>query len=156
MKKKLLIYIFLYSTLIYSQKDEIQILKVIFEEIKYNPDKEFLQCEKEKIFFLRKDYENEVNIPLNILDEFKKVAKEIDGKYLGKWCYPCKSQLKWRKKQKKALISISQPIFDTENNYCIVSVIITRKIGSASGMTYILKRVKNKWNIIEYLDLWIT
>lgn len=137
MKKNLLIYIFLYSTLIYSQKDEIQILKVIFEEIKYNPDKEFLQCEKEKIFFLRKDYENEVNIPLNILDEFEKVAKEIDEKNLGKWCLPCKSQLKWGKKQKKALISISQPIFDAKNNYCIVSVIITRKIGSASGMTYI-------------------
>ena len=156
MKKKLLIYIFLYSTLIYSQKDEIQILKVIFEEIKYNPDKEFLQCEKEKIFFLRKDYENEINIPLNILDEFEKVAKEIDEKYLGKWCLPCKSQLKWKKKQKKALVSISQPIFDAKNNYCIVSVIIARKIGSASGMTYILKRVENIWNIIEYLELWIT
>ena len=144
MKKKLLIYIFLYSTLIYSQKDEIQILKVIFEEIKYNPDKEFLH------------YENEINIPLNILDEFEKVAKEIDEKYLGKWCLPCKSQLKWKKKQKKALVSISQPIFDAKNNYCIVSVIIARKIGSASGMTYILKRVENKWNIIEYLELWIT
>lgn len=157
MKKEFLyIFIFFLFSFGYSQSEEEEILKIILKEINFDSNEGILQCEKGKIFFLRKDYQEETNIPLEILDELEKVAVGINEKHLGKWCRPCKSRLKWEKKQKKVLISISQPIFDTEKNYCVVSVSITRRIGSATGITYMLKKIENNWNIVAYLELWIT
>ena len=162
--KKLFIYAFLCSTLIYSQNEENQILKIILKEIQYNPNKQVLQCEKGNISFSRKDYEKDINLSSEILDEFEKVAMEMDKKHLGKWCSACISRSKWKKTRtnynnqtiKRTLIVVSKPIFDEEHTYCMVSFTLVRKKGSASGMSFILKKIENKWQIISKFDLWIT
>lgn len=163
--KKLFIYVFLCSTLIYSQNEENQILKIILKEIQYNPNKQVLQCEKGNISFSRKDYEEGINLSSEILDEFEKVAMEMDNQHLGKWCSACVSRSKWKKQEriiiqnqtiKRTLIVISKPIFDDEHTFCMVSFTLVRKKGSASGMSFILKKIENKWQIISTFDLWVT
>ena len=57
---------------------------------------------------------------------------------------------------KRTLIVVSKPIFDEEHTYCMVSFTLVRKKGSASGMSFILKKIENKWQIISKFDLWIT
>lgn len=159
MKKEFLyIFIFFLFSFGYSQSEEEEILKIILKEINFDSNEGVLQCEKGRIFFLKEDYEEigQEKVPAEILDELEKAATELNRQDLGKWGTPCISQLRWKKKQTLPLIAVSNPIFDSKKEYCIIAIKIMRRKNSVMGVTYILRKKENKWSIVETLDIWIT
>lgn len=110
----------------------------------------FIQCEKSKTFFNAKAFkkQNGVEVTETVLYEMQKASeKSVEGKWeLNNLIL----------NSEKTYLSISDPIFDSNQKHSVISVTYWKYVGSAYGQTFFLKKVYGKWTIIFTYDYWLT
>ncbi len=168
----------LISTLSYTQNNsEFGIFKKIIDhEIGQGTSNIYLRCEKIKTFFDQNSFkeQTELKVPENILEEIEKNAlQSIDGNWnlelikelkygsdfiKSEKCLNLKDAEKLFNKsgKRQSVILLSQPIFDSKFEHCVISISYLRFTGSAHGHTYFLKKVYGIWTVIVEYDQWIT
>ena len=136
----------------------------------------YLRCEKMKTFFDQNSFKEQtgLKVPENILEEIEKNALESNA---GIWnpelikelnygsdfvknekCLTLKDADKLFNKSEERLsvILLSQPIFDSKFEHCVISISYLRFTGSAYGHTYFLKKVYGIWTVIVEYEPWMT
>lgn len=136
----------------------------------------YVRCEKPKTFFDQNNFKEEtgLQVPENILNEIEKNAKvSLDGIWDSelikgmnynfdfikkKDCLTLKDVEKLFKKtgKRQIIILLSQPIFDSKFEHCIISISYSKFTGSAYGRKYFLKKVYGMWTIITEYEFWMT
>jgi len=163
--------------LTFSQLDlEYEIFKkVVYYETEKGTTELYFRCEKNKTFININDFKEEsiLQIPDSILTELeislgksfksnwdKEVLEDIA---LGKLhhfekCLTNDEVIELYNSFKKVqnILSISQPIFDSNKEHCLVNIGYSKFIGMASGHSYLLKKIYGKWIIIETFGHWMT
>lgn len=172
----ILISIFLPVICFCQSDNETDILKlIILNEAKENGI--YLKCDKRKTNFDSSEYleeepDNELSnkkiseliasseTSIDDIWDFKIIKKlKFNSKtLLSNKCLSDKdvSRIFERTKRRQNIVSISQPIFDSNYENCIVSVDYTNYIGSAHGHSYLLKKVNGIWKIESTFNLWVT
>ena len=178
MNRTLNILLLLISTLSFSQNSsEFDIFKKIIDnEIGQGTLDIYLRCEKIKTFFDQNSFKDQtgLKVPENILDELKKNALEsVDGIWnpelikelnygsdfiKSEKCLTLKDAKNIFNKSGKrhSIILLSQPIFDSKFEHCVISISYSKYPGSAYGQTYFLKKVYGIWTVIVEYEQWIT
>ena len=178
MNRTLNILLIIISTLSYSQNNsEFDIFKKIIEyEIGQGNSHIYLRCEKIKTFFDQNSFKEQtrIKVPENILEEIEKNALEsIDGIWNSELinnlnygsdfiknekCLTLKDAEKLFNKsgKRQSVILLSQPIFDSKFEHCVISISYLRFTGSAYGHTYFLKKVYGIWTVIVEYEPWMT
>ncbi len=180
MKRTLNILLIFISTISYAQnieEKEAEIFeKIVTHEFQYGGI--YIGCNKSKTYFDSDELTKQsgLEVPENILEELTKSSelsekgtwnpelikrnrKKYSTEYIKKGkCLSLKDseRLFERTKKRQTIVSISQPIFDSEFKNCIVSVSYLKYKGSAHGNKYFLKKVYGKWIIIDTYDIWLT
>jgi hypothetical protein len=170
--RKLILILTLLSSSCYPQLDA---KTEIFNEIITHEISEggfYIQCDKPKTYFDSTDIELEV--PKNILNDLTEASnKSKDGIWdseliknlnyssdfiKAKVCLTKQDveELFKRTGKRQSVLSISDPIFDSKYEHCVVSVAYWNFTGSGYGHTYFLKKVYGVWVIISTYDLWMT
>lgn len=170
--RKLILILSLLSSSFYSQTNaEVEIFnEIIAHEISEGGF--YIQCNKSKTYFNSTDIHLEV--PKNILQDLMEASnKSKDGVWdsemienlnystdfiKSKSCLTKEDTeaLFKRTGKRQTVISISDPIFDSNFEYCVVSVTYWKFTGSAYGHTYFLKKVYGLWTIILTYNPWMT
>ena len=162
----------------YSQNNlEFEIFKKIIDyEIGQGTSNIYLRCEKIKTFFDLNNFkeQTELKVPENILEEIEKNAlKSIDGIWnsellnelnygsdfvKNETCLTLKDAEKLFKKSgtSQSVILLSQPIFDSKFEHCVISISYLKFTGSAYGHTFFLKKVYGIWTVIVEYEPWMT
>ncbi|NAS32749.1 hypothetical protein GTQ40_17345 [Flavobacteriaceae bacterium R38] len=178
MKRVVNIFLILIPILSYAQSNpESEIFqKVIDYEISKEASGIFIRCKKPKTFFNQTDFieQTGLEVPKSVLNEIEKNAKMSTH---GVWnseliqemsyhadfikekeCLTSKDieKLFERTGKRQSVISLSQPIFDSKFENCVVSVTYLKFTGSAYGQKYFLKKVYGVWVVIMEYDFWMT
>ena len=159
--------------------------KIIDYEIGQGSSYIYLRCEKTKTFFDQNSLKEQtgLKVPKTILEEIKKNALKSNA---GIWnpdlikelnygsdfinnekcltlkdaekCLTLKDAEKLFNKSGKKLsvILLSQPIFDSKFEHCVISISYLTFTGSAYGHTYFLKKVYGIWTIIVEYEPWMS
>jgi len=180
MKRTLNILLILISTLSFSQnieEKEAEIFeKIVTHEFQYGGI--YLGCTKSKTYFdsAKLTKQSGLEIPENILQELTKsselskegtwnpeIIKRNHKKYTTEYikkgkCLSGKDSKRLfdKTKERQSIVLISQPIFDSEFENCIVSVTYLKYTSSLHGHKYFLKKIYGKWIIVDTYDLWLT
>jgi hypothetical protein len=158
-------------------KGDLEIIKtVIGETIKQGETQLYFSCSRPKTFFRLSEFKERasINVPDSVLKELEHAAGfsipsnwtpgVLDSLNLPKdriaspRCLTDTDveELFARTKQNQNVLKISQPVYDLCKENCIVSLTWWHFTGSASGITYFLKKVYGKWTIIDEFDFWMT
>jgi len=178
MRRTINIILILISTLGYAQNEtEIEVFRKIIDNEISNAGI-FIRCEKPKTFFNSIEFKEQTGIllPENILEELTqssnlnydgkwnaKIIKDLNQKYSSDIikkdkCLTLKDSERLYKKtgKRQSIVLISQPIFDSKFEYCIVSVSYLKFTGSAYGQKYLLKKVNGIWTIVIEYENWLS
>lgn len=134
----------------------------------------YLRCEKAKTYFEPVDFkeQNASDIPDQIFNQVHDASlKSIDGKWersLFKQRY-IKRHLKnnqfltkvdseqiWDEVGRQPMLSVSDPIFDVNQENCVVSIVYQNFRGSAFGNSFFLRKSNGQWLIIFTYNSWIS
>ncbi|WP_298248332.1 hypothetical protein [uncultured Christiangramia sp.] len=154
---------------------EFEILESI---IKYEISNEelYIQCQKPRTYFDRQDFIEQVSydLQIEIIQELEKNASISKGAlWNSKWMTDLSkkynslnnrncitkndvSKLFEKTKKRNSVLTISDPIFSNNNEYCIVSISYLMFPGSAYGNSYFLQKVQGEWTILASYDNWLS
>lgn len=154
----------------YSQNDAEIFREIITHEISESAF--YIECDKPKTYFDSTDID--IEIPQSIVNE---LVRSSDESKEGIWDSELIKKLNYNKDfikskncltkedaetlfkktgKRQTIISISDPIFDSNFEHCVVSVTYWEFTGSAYGHTYFLKKVYGLWTIILTYNPWMT
>ncbi len=178
MRRTIIIILLLTATLSYSQNNSESdiFIKIIDHEIGKEKMKFYVQCEKSKTFFDKKDLKDQtrLQVPEKILNEIEKNGTNSSD---GTWNLDLIDSLKYdsdfirskkcltkndaellfkKTKKRQNIVSISEPIFDNNYENCVVSVTYWKFNGSAYGHKCFLKKVNGVWTVIVEYEQWLT
>ena len=170
MKKLTFMILFLISIQSNAQnKLKLEVLESILKyEIENSDNVLYLECIKPKTYFNYQDFTKQISfdIQIEVLEELEKNASRSEDRFwksksmraLNKNCLSKKDISKLFEKTRKRhyVLSISDPIFSDNNEYCIVSISYLIFPGSAFGNSYFLQKIKGVWSIKATYDSWLT
>ncbi len=170
--------LFLISTLSYTQNElKFEVFKsIIKHEIENSDNALYLQCTKSKTYFDSQNFKQQISfdIQTEILQELEKNSLRSDDNFWkSKWLAAVKkknesiknkncltkkdvTKLFKRTKKRNSVLTISDPIFSDNNEYCIVSISYTMFSGSAYGNSYFLQKIHGIWKIKASYDNWLS
>ena len=148
---------------------------VIYSETEKGSTNLYIQCEEFKTFFNKAEFKegSSLQVPDSILNELENSSKKSfdtiwDLKVLRTNEYHNLHHLEKcltknevidlfnSTKNRQSVLSISQPIFDSTFEHCVVSITYSTFIGSANGRSYFLKKIYGKWIVIETFGIWLS
>jgi hypothetical protein len=155
---------------------QVDIFKTIIDfETEKGSTNLYIQCEATKTFFDKIEFKKEsiLQVPDSILNELEISSQKgfdtiwsseifpIDGyKDIDHFekCISRDETLKLFKASGKqqSILCISQPIFDSTVEHCVVSISYWKFIGQAHGCSYLLKNVYGNWIVLETFRIWLT
>lgn len=171
---KIAIIFTLYTIFGYSQDETVKVIDVLLNEFDISYSELYVQSEKEKTYFSKHSFKEQtvMSIPEEILNEIERYsndnfenewAKDLLINTFKKHQFKVKAYLTkdevtklFNDTGKQYVIVISQPLFDEEQEHCVISITHRMYHGRASGASYFLKKIYGKWVLLEVFDLWIT
>ncbi|MFM1878257.1 MAG: hypothetical protein RLZZ241_1123 [Bacteroidota bacterium] len=131
-----------------------------------------IQCERPLTFFDMEayQYEAEISLPLETLYTLSIGALKSKA---GRWEFdsnttkigitknPCISakqiQKLFRKTGKRQnILSVSTPVFDASNQYCVIQVAYAKFTKSSYGLSCLLLQSPKGWEVIAEFDFWMS
>ena len=176
---KTILLIIIFPLWTYSQPEyESEIFRSILNfETEKGATRLYIQCNKAKTFFTIKDFKDRsgLQVPDSILTELENsssnsinafwdsdLSEAINlGLEITHHLDKCLTkdeviELFDSTQTRQTVIGISQPIFDSKHENCVVSINYWNFIGSAWGHSYFLRKVYGKWVVIETFGFWMT
>lgn len=178
MKKLTFMILFLISIQSNAQnKLKLEVLESILKyEIENSDNVLYLECIKPKTDFDYQDFIKQISfdIQIEVLEELEKNASRSEVRFWkSKWMWDLSknsksienkncltkkdvSKLFEKTGKRNSVLSISDPIFSDNNEYCIVSISYLMFPGSAHGNSYFLQKIKGVWSIKATYDSWLS
>lgn len=178
MKKPAFMILFLISMLSNAQNElKFEVLESIIKyEIKNSDNVLYLKCIKPKTYFDYRDFTKQISfdIQIEILQEVEKNASlSKDDFWKSKWmtalrtnynsiknrnCLTKKDVSKLFEKtgKRNSVLTISDPVFSNNKEYCIVSISYQMYPGSAYGNSFFLQKIQGVWTILASYDNWLS
>lgn len=127
----------------------------------------YISCSKSKTYLDSSGLDKEMGVELTagLINELIDSSKKSkDGQWMKKDLlnykdlYTCHSTLEQKSAfiEKNRLISLSDPVYDLNYSFCIVSIVFTENVKSSYGYHCLLKREGDNWHIVETFDVWIS
>lgn len=173
--KNLLILLLIIPNLSFPQaKADDEVFKRVLE-YEFQDGSFYIECRKAKTYFDSEEFktENGLEVPDTILSELKNESSKSSDSNWEKELFDSKLVKSFLRSdqcltkvdcenlfettgRRQRIISVSDPIFDSGQENCVVSVTFWSFKGSAAGRSYFLTKVYGRWTIIFTYAHWIT